>query len=101
MTRDAAPVLRSIHPDDTKRVLTSVVESADKLTEWSCEFRINTPANGEMWLDGRAVPQREDDGSILWYGYVTASPRASEQNSRCNRVSTSSTPTSRTLRFPS
>jgi PAS domain S-box-containing protein len=79
LARDATPILRSIHPEDIGRVVVSVAESAEKLTDWRCEFRINSPTKGEMWLEGHSIPQRNADGSTLWYGYVhgvTARKRA-------------------------
>ena len=28
-----------------------------------------------MWLEGRAIPRRESDGSVLWFGYVNGASR--------------------------
>jgi signal transduction histidine kinase len=70
LTRDATPVLSWIHRDDVDGVLASITESGEKLSVWSCEFRVNIPSRGELWVEGRSVPQREDDGSILWYGFL-------------------------------
>lgn len=70
LARDASSVLGLIHRDDIDRVLATIAESGDKLDVWSCEFRISTPARGELWVEGRSVPQSNIDGSILWHGFL-------------------------------
>ena len=67
---DASCVVSRIHPDDRDRVLTSITGSAETLSNWSCEFQVTAPKRGEIWVEGRSVPQREGDGSILWYGFI-------------------------------
>lgn len=69
LRHDAGPLLARIHPEDVERVTTSVAESAAALTPWRCEYRILTK-RGETWVDGRSIPSREPDGSVLWYGVV-------------------------------
>lgn len=79
IARDAHVLLRFVCDEDQSRVLASLEDSAASLEEWNCEFRIHSPGRGQMWLEGRAVPRRDDDGSVLWYGYfngVTARKRA-------------------------
>jgi PAS domain S-box-containing protein len=58
------------HPDDRALVMASTEESAERLTPWHCEFRLCVPGRGEIWVEGRSVPQREADGSILWHGFI-------------------------------
>lgn len=70
LAQNASAVLRLLHPDDLDRLFASLAESEESLSEWKCEFRIKTPVKGEMWVEGRAVPRREADGSVLWLGYV-------------------------------
>jgi PAS domain S-box-containing protein len=70
LATDAAPLLRLVHTDDRDKLFSSIAESTKTLAEWSCEFRIDTPCSGQMWLGGRAVPRREEDGSIVWFGFV-------------------------------
>ncbi len=68
---DAAPVFNAIHPDDRDHVTASIAESARSLTPWHDEYRVDHPERGEIWIEGRSMPQRLDDGSILWHGFVT------------------------------
>lgn len=68
---DAAAIFKKIHPDDIEKVLVSIQKSAKNLTPWKQECRIRLE-NGEIrHIYGTAIPQLEDDGSILWYGFIT------------------------------
>ncbi len=69
LTQDGTLAFAHIHPEDLARVLASTEESAHDLTVWRCEFRILSPTRGEIWMEGRSVPERETDGSTLWYGF--------------------------------
>jgi PAS domain S-box-containing protein len=68
--QDASSVFEVLHPDDLERIQQSIWDSAQQLTEWRCEYRVNL--HGRMiWVEGRATPQQEPDGSVLWHGYIT------------------------------
>ena len=75
LSQDASPVIRSIHTDDFEKVFASLAKSEETLTEFSCEFRVETPAKKQMWLEGRAIPRRKSDGSVVWFGYVNGASR--------------------------
>jgi PAS domain S-box-containing protein len=68
--RDASGIFELIQPQDLTKVRSSIEDSAKNLTTWSCEFRVNHPERGEIWVDGRSVPQRQPDGSVLWHGIL-------------------------------
>ena len=68
--KDANLVLDVIHPQDVERVYQTVIDSATNLTPWLCEYRILFPQGREIWVVGRATPQPEADGSIVWYIYI-------------------------------
>jgi PAS domain S-box-containing protein len=70
LASDATPLLSLVHSDDRDQLFISIAKSKETLGEWFCEFRINTPSKGQMWLEGRALPHREDDGSTVWLGFV-------------------------------
>jgi two-component system cell cycle sensor histidine kinase/response regulator CckA len=70
LAKDATPAFALIHKDDLDRVLSSIAASAETFAFWQCDFRVNGPAKGLTWLECRAVPQREADGSILWHGFL-------------------------------
>lgn len=68
---DATPVFAKIHPDDLDAVRASIEYSALHLAPWRHEFRLKAQ-NGEItWVSANSLPQKESDGSVLWYGFVT------------------------------
>ncbi|MBZ0090621.1 MAG: PAS domain-containing protein [Sulfuricellaceae bacterium] len=67
---DAGLIYSRIHPDDAKRLKTSVSDSALAMTQWHEEWRFDHPLKGERWIEGRSMPVRESDGSVLWHGYL-------------------------------
>jgi PAS domain S-box-containing protein len=68
---DIAPLLRAIHPDDVEGVIRSIARSAQDLSPWTYEFRVNLGGVGLRWMWGRSVPERLEDGGILWHGFIT------------------------------
>ncbi|MEI6512555.1 MAG: PAS domain S-box protein [bacterium] len=68
---DASKVFASFHPDDYASVVASIQVSAQDLTLWHPEFRVKYDDGTVRWLYGNAVPQMEEDGSVLWHGFVT------------------------------
>lgn len=67
---DASPVFALIHPQDLPTVSTSIDQSAIDLCEWHCEYRVLHPDRGLIWLEGRATPERQPNGDILWHGFI-------------------------------
>ena len=59
-----------VHPDDSKRLWDSVLESQENLTPWIQDYRINLSGQAIRWLHGHSQPERESDGSTLWHGFV-------------------------------
>lgn len=57
------------HPDDALRVRIALSKSRQYLTAFHEEFRI---IHGEQtsWIESRAIPTREADGSTLWEGMM-------------------------------
>jgi PAS domain S-box-containing protein len=60
-----------LHPADVAAVGASIEQSALQLSRWQAEYRVNHPTKGLIWLEGRASPERRDDGSTLWHGFIT------------------------------
>ena len=79
---DSSTVFTRIVPEDVDRVAASIQRSAETLTLWHETYRINHPSLGEIWVEGSASPERQQDGSTLWHGYIhdiTELRRAREQ----------------------
>jgi len=85
VAEDFSPAFARLHPDDVGRAHSSIAESARTLLPWWDEFRVRHPRKGELWIEGRSVPRREPDGSILWHGFVqdiTGRKQAEETRAR-------------------
>ncbi|MEI7501053.1 MAG: PAS domain S-box protein [Bacteroidota bacterium] len=68
---DASKVFANLHPDDLDAVAASIQASAKDLTPWQYEYRVKFFDGTIRSLYGNALPQLEEDGSILWHGFIT------------------------------
>ncbi|MBE0435954.1 MAG: PAS domain S-box protein [Methylomicrobium sp.] len=68
---DAALTIARIHPEDRNNVMSSVWESAAEMTAWHQEYRVILPKQGLRWLRGDSRPERLEDSSVLWHGFIT------------------------------
>jgi PAS domain S-box-containing protein len=58
------------HFEDHDAFIESIGRSAEHLTPWSLEFRIIKQDGTIRWISGNSIPEREEDGSTLWHGYI-------------------------------
>ncbi len=65
------PFLERVYPEDRGQLIESIRQAAVTLTPWHLEHRIQHPEKGVLWVEGRAAPLRQPDGSVLWHGLVT------------------------------
>ncbi|MCB1069545.1 MAG: PAS domain-containing protein [Verrucomicrobia bacterium] len=68
---DASDVFDVLHPEDYDEVVESIQNSAETLSVWDHEYRVKYQDGTVRWLSGRASPQKEEDGSVLWHGFIT------------------------------
>lgn len=68
--QDALPVLEAIHPDDRDAMMQSVYRSAEQLSVWHHEYRVQDSSGKVRWLLGNAQPLRDEDG-VSWSGFIT------------------------------
>jgi len=52
-------------------VAASIEASARSLQPWHQEYRVVLPKQGMRWRLGDAKPERLEDGSVLWHGFIT------------------------------
>jgi diguanylate cyclase (GGDEF)-like protein len=71
LREDATPFFGFRHPEDAELLEQSVRESARTLTRWHLEYRLIIPGQGIRWRQGDAMPDKLEDGSIVWYGFIT------------------------------
>ncbi|WP_111642571.1 diguanylate cyclase [Marinimicrobium alkaliphilum] len=68
--RDAASAFGRVIPEDFPDYYASIEKSAHELSPWEQEFRVLLPKQGLRWRAGRAYPEQQDDGTIVWYGFI-------------------------------
>jgi PAS domain S-box-containing protein len=71
VSEDASKLLSVIHPEDYAVTIAALQKSAQDLSLFSHEYRIKFEDGTERWAFGNAVPERNQDGSTQWYGFVT------------------------------
>jgi diguanylate cyclase (GGDEF)-like protein/PAS domain S-box-containing protein len=84
---DAAVVFAFQHPEDAAGIAASIQESARTLQPWHHEYRIVLPALGVCWRRGDARPEKQEDGSILWHGFITDITESKLVEARLNLAS--------------
>lgn len=67
---DASIAVSRIHEDDLAMTVASIDDSAKTMKDWDAEYRVNLPKKGLRWIEGHAKPEKLEDGSILWSGYL-------------------------------
>ena len=68
---DASIVFSRFHPDDYNLIVDSIQESARTMQQWQLDYRVQLPQKGIRWLSSQSRPEKLDDGSILWHGFIT------------------------------
>jgi PAS domain S-box-containing protein len=86
---DASGAFAAIHPDDAQAVLESIQESARALTPWQHEYRARFADGSVHWLYGNSLPERLDDGSVLWHGFITDITERKAADERLRQLSRS------------
>ncbi len=86
---DASPIFAKIHPADLQDTTDSIHESARKLTPWQHEFRVRHDDGSVRWLFGNSLPERQDDDSVLWHGFITDITERKSADDRLRQLSRS------------
>ena len=68
---DAEAIFSRIYPQDVSRVRTSIRASAQNLSPWREEYRVQLPVRGLRWVRGEATPEELPGGGVLWHGYIS------------------------------
>ncbi len=67
--KDFEAVVGRLLEADRPSVEEGLSHSAKTLSTWSQDFRVRAPDGMVKWLHGEAIPQRTEDGGVLWNGY--------------------------------
>jgi PAS domain S-box-containing protein len=68
--RDVNTVWAVIHPDDLAELFQKAQKSAETLTRYLQDLRIQQPDGRRWWIRAESEPQRRADGSTLWNGNI-------------------------------
>ncbi|MFL1454251.1 diguanylate cyclase [Marinobacter sp. GN3S48] len=68
LQKSADVVFGIVHPDDLADVGESIQASARNLTTWKHCARLKLTSGEYQWFEGHSEPERQSDGSTLWYG---------------------------------
>lgn len=60
-----------LHPDDLGLYMGSLESATRNLTPWRLEYRVCRSDGSHTWCQGAARPTPQDDGSVLWHGFIT------------------------------
>ncbi|MDP1744180.1 MAG: PAS domain S-box protein, partial [Bacteroidota bacterium] len=60
-----------VHPDDLDGFVSAFKVSMNTLENLVYDYRVNLPTKGTRWLRANAKPEKLEDGSVLWHGYLT------------------------------
>ncbi len=86
---DASALFAMHHPEDQQQIMASIQESATHLTPWQHEYRVTLDDGTEHWLFGNALPERLDDGLVLWHGFITDITERKAADDRLRQLSRS------------
>lgn len=67
---DANLIFAKAHPNDLKAFQISLEISAKNFEPWEHEGRIVLPSEEIKWIKSRARPEKLQNGTILWHGFI-------------------------------
>lgn len=82
---DISPIARVVLPEDLDKLVDSIESSAERMTPWQCEYRVQIPGRPVRWMLGQSTPEKLPDGSIIWHGFntdITERKRAEEEREK-------------------
>jgi len=69
---NANQIFDLIHTADINTLKASIADTAETFDEWFVEYRVIVD-DKEKWVTGHAIPERNADGSISWFGQIVDS----------------------------
>ena len=68
-----------LHPDDADLFLLSIKKSKDELSVWDHSFRVKSGKEDTfLWIHGKSIPEKKQDGSVVWNGLLMDITRQKE-----------------------
>lgn len=75
---DFSPVGRVIHPADVDRINAAIAESVKNLSAFQLEYRVVLPGQPVHWVLAKSMPEKKEDGTIIFHGFNTDITRLKE-----------------------
>ena len=69
-TAEPKQLLEGINPDDMQMAREALDRAARDSSVWVAEYRVAQSDGAERWHTIAAVPLAQDDGDLLWHGFV-------------------------------
>lgn len=70
LAKDASCVFERIHADDLGFLNRSIEQAMNTATPWHAVFRFLHPTKAYIWVEGHAVPEVLEDGTLLFHGFL-------------------------------
>ncbi|HEX5785104.1 MAG TPA: EAL domain-containing protein [Burkholderiaceae bacterium] len=83
---DAGPVFARVFPVDYVQSRAALELSEETLTPWTQNYRVRLPDGRVLWHAANAVPYRQPDGGMVWYGFTTDITERVEADERLRRA---------------
>lgn len=83
---DVDKIFSRVHPDDLEKLNSSMHESARSFIPWKLEYRIFDENGNVRWLYCNSLPEKIDDGGVLWHGFVTDITEKNETEENLRRT---------------
>ena len=71
VVHDFSPAFERIFTEDRPKMLESIQQSVETMSPWRCEYRVQHPERGMLWVEGHSIPSRQKDGTVIWHGYIS------------------------------
>lgn len=67
---DGEALFNTFHPDDAQRMRAELLQTTAELRPWQSRYQVHDGEGRTHWMLALAQPERREDGSVLWHGYV-------------------------------
>jgi PAS domain S-box-containing protein len=84
--KDASRVFEAVVPEGKEAFVQSILHSARTLQVWVEEFQVELPGLGRRWRQGQARPELLEDGTVIWYGFVSDSTERVESGRQLQQL---------------
>ena len=85
--QDASIAIGAVFVEDLERVYESLEVSSKHLNPLYLEYRVNGPNGKQKWVSTKAIPEKLQDGSTIWYGIFEDVTLRKESEERLRMVS--------------